>query len=283
MTHPLDGAWLKVGRAREHSKLLKTVLDLVVKANPGEVMPERDMPTGDIVIRLHLPNGAFQLPSRLGLIAGDAIHNLRSALDHLAYQLAIIGTGPGRYTQFPIFEDPDKYRDNEDRLLKGIGEGHRAQIKTLQPYHARNFSPQDPLPGLHNPMAINMFLMAIGRLDNIDKHRGLFPSSALVPFKQPKFGGVKWAKGTYPGDVLRVEDGAELYRITSFEMLSGVTNVDVKTPATFGITFGNPEFGPMGTPTDFWSSDDKVMVGHADIAIAADMVEKVMAMFINDF
>jgi hypothetical protein len=284
MSHPLDGAYLKISRAREHLKLLKAELALTIEANPCEVVGERDSQSGQIVLRMRLPKGPFRLSPRLGLLAGDAIHNLRSALDHLAYQLAVIGTGPGKGTQFPIFENPDDYRYNEKRLLEGIAPRHRTVIESVQPYHARKLSAAtDPLPSPHDPIAVNLYLMALGRLDNMDKHRSLLPRSAIVPFTQPQFEGVRRVEGTYPGQMVRVEDGAELYRITALELLPGHTEVKVKTQPTYGITFGDPEFGPMGTPTDIWSNKDKVAAGRADIAIAANMVEKVIAMFIGDF
>lgn len=41
---------------------------------------------------------------RWGLIAGDCVHNLRSALDHLAVQLVIANGGAaGNKTSFPIW------------------------------------------------------------------------------------------------------------------------------------------------------------------------------------
>ncbi len=39
------------------------------------------------------------------VVVGDVIHNLRSALDHLAWQLVILDGGqPNDSTQFPIYE-----------------------------------------------------------------------------------------------------------------------------------------------------------------------------------
>src|SRR5439155_21053237 len=47
----------------------------------------------------------FEEPDpRWGLIAGDFVHNIRSALDYLAWQLVILnGKRPNSAVQFPIF------------------------------------------------------------------------------------------------------------------------------------------------------------------------------------
>lgn len=284
MAHPLAGAWQKVGRARQHLDILKHETDIVARKNPCKAVSEDDPKTGHVVLRVRLPNGPFQIPSRLGLIAGDAVHNLRSALDHLAYQLAKAGTGATRTTQFPLMEDPDDYRDREGRLLAGIVERHRTVIKSLQPYHARQ-PPQSWIDSgvvdLRDPLAMNLSLLLIGRLDNIDKHRGLLPGTALAPFVQPQFEGVIRATGTYPSEAVRMEDGAELYRITELERKPGA-EVKVKTKPSITITFGNPEWGKLGSPTDIWSRDDKIAGTRTDILQCADDVERILAMFAAD-
>src|SRR5690349_23584118 len=48
-----------------------------------------DLASGDRIYRLA---DAPPIPITMPIIAGDAIQNLRSALDHLAYRLACVGT-----------------------------------------------------------------------------------------------------------------------------------------------------------------------------------------------
>jgi len=58
-------------------------------------------------------------PERLGVLLGDWAHNLRSALDHLMWQLVILyGGTPNRRTQFPIFQ---RKRDYDKRAPAMIG------------------------------------------------------------------------------------------------------------------------------------------------------------------
>jgi len=211
---------------------------------------EPDLETGDQVVRIKVRQPERRVPLRLGLIAGDAIHCLRSALDHLAWQLAVIGDGPDRNTQFPLIDNLNEYRRLEHRLLHGIAQGHRTRIEALQPYHVRQLVDAGTPLERGDPRIVNVSLMAIGRLDNVDKHRLILPSTSVAAWREPKFKGVKRATGTYPGDWVRVEDGAELFRITEWELLPGTTNVEVERETAFTILFGDPEFDVAALWTD---------------------------------
>jgi hypothetical protein len=53
------------------------------------------------------------LPGIVAAIAGDATQNLRTALDHLAYQLLIVHVGdafPDKEFQFPIRDTATEYK-----------------------------------------------------------------------------------------------------------------------------------------------------------------------------
>ncbi|GAC1399098.1 MAG: hypothetical protein NVSMB56_14050 [Pyrinomonadaceae bacterium] len=58
-----------------------------INSNPYRIERESDPQTGYNVYRV------FDIqtpPVEIGLLAGDVIHNLRSVLDHLAYQLVYV-------------------------------------------------------------------------------------------------------------------------------------------------------------------------------------------------
>ena len=69
-------------------------------------------------------------------MAGDAVHNARSALDHLAWGLVIRdGGAPTRYTAFPIAKDAlagNKAINGEN--LKGVRGATREMVRALQPW-----------------------------------------------------------------------------------------------------------------------------------------------------
>ena len=99
-----------------------------------------------------------------GPVIGDCLHNAASALDHLAYQLAILHTGTlppavARDTHFPIYGTPREFWDNLQKL-RGIGPDQVAPLERLQPYYGRYGADYDSL-------------MILKRLSNSDKHRML--------------------------------------------------------------------------------------------------------------
>lgn len=100
------------------------------------------------------------LPWNVIAAAGDVVHNLRSALDHLAYQLAVVGnpgSEPSRCVEFPIAKDMATYESTKGRKVKGILSEAVKAIDELKPYKGGN----DALWRIHE-------------LDNINKHRTLF-------------------------------------------------------------------------------------------------------------
>jgi hypothetical protein len=94
--------------------------------------------------------------------AGDVIQNLRSALDHLAFQLVMVGTndvGPANPSriQFPIHRDRGTYDSNKSARTEGMREDAKLAIDAAKPYKGGNEA-----------------LWRIHELNNIDKHRMLF-------------------------------------------------------------------------------------------------------------
>jgi hypothetical protein len=101
-----------------------------------------------------------QPPRDLGPLIGDAVHNIRSALDYLIYELAPPNVRAKGTTQFPISLTPQKFTDSAFRI-EGITGDERKLIERVQPYHSDH-------PRTH-PLAV------LNRLSNRDKHRLLVP------------------------------------------------------------------------------------------------------------
>jgi hypothetical protein len=91
---------LKLARAAEHLESLNEEVASYLDSRPYEVVQETQ-PEGNplLVCKVNsLP------PMRLSVLLGDFLHNLRSALDHLAWQLVLVnGSTPGKRTGFPIY------------------------------------------------------------------------------------------------------------------------------------------------------------------------------------
>jgi hypothetical protein len=97
---------------------------------------------------------------RVGLIAGDFIHNLRASLDHIAWELAQIGNkNPSSEICFPVFSrDTAKTQTAFEAATKGIPPEAIEIMESLQPYHGGSSYKS------HN-------LWRLNKLWNLDKHR----------------------------------------------------------------------------------------------------------------
>ncbi len=102
------------------------------------------------------------------LAVGEILFDLRSALDHLVYQLharRFCGNVPKDVegtTQFPIYMFPDKWRKNCYRI-KNLSERDRVALHHLQPYNTRHDRWEDTRRALSE----------LSTVHNIDKHRKL--------------------------------------------------------------------------------------------------------------
>ena len=132
---------LKIERAIKHIDELGVVTKEFIESTPYTIERDTEPHTGYHrfkVANLKTP------PLQLGLIAGDVIHYLRSALDHLAYQLVLVnGQFPLRQTCFPIFDDHAKYKTMDLRKVKGMSQAAIDAIDAAKPYKGGN----EPLSG----------------------------------------------------------------------------------------------------------------------------------------
>jgi hypothetical protein len=105
-------------------------------------------------------DNAKPIPPDFSLVIGDALHNLRSALDHLVWHLVeSAGNCPDDKTYFPIYEhlvkSPKKDTAQEiARKIKGVPPGCEKLFHDMQPDVTKDFT-----------------LWHLHRLDIADKHR----------------------------------------------------------------------------------------------------------------
>jgi hypothetical protein len=108
-----------------------------------------------------------QPPRGLALPIGDAIQNIRSALDHLVYELAPPNVRKKNKTQFPIYTDERRFKERSTSQIEGIVGDERTLIERVQPFNAPHGANDNPLTVLN-------------QLSNRDKHRLLVPVIAAV-------------------------------------------------------------------------------------------------------
>src|SRR6266849_6585676 len=112
---------VKIKRAKTYLLDLETELGTFRDESLNVVGTKGDSKTGQSThFHVNLPI----LPFDALAAAGDIVHNLRSALDHLAYQLVIVGSGkePTRRLEFPIAKDLATYEAEKARKVEGVRE-----------------------------------------------------------------------------------------------------------------------------------------------------------------
>jgi hypothetical protein len=231
MAHALDGVRLKCQRAQHHLNTLQAEFD----AFGRDAYSFRHCVERGGREHVYRVNRLRHTRPEWGPIIGDCLHNAASALDQLAYQLAILHTGklPSRLARdihFPIYPSSREFWVNLQKL-QGIGPELMAPIERLQPYHGING------PDYH-------WLMILKRLSNSDKHRTLHTTGY-------RFGGTAHYRPdslidtTFPTGPLKL--GAELARFV-FDPPDPEMNVDPSF--TVHIAFKDT---PLADGIDTWA------------------------------
>jgi hypothetical protein len=217
----------KVERARQHIADLDRRIHLFFTGppNPYPIVKETDSETGDLVFKL---GKCAPIPDDFPLIIGDALQNLRTALDHLVWQLILsngntpkIGT-----TGFPLMKSAEEYKTDSPRKVKGMAPEAIRMIDALKPYGGGN----EDLFGLHllNNVDKHRLLLMCGAAHiatNVKVELSLTPQWFHVALPMP----FQW---TYP-----LKDGKEIFRILKEE----VSRFDQNPDFSFRIAFGDAE------------------------------------------
>ena len=85
---------------------------------------------------MQLPHIDDLMPHKAQAIAGEIIHDLRSALDNLIYEVSRQNNNDVEVeqTQFVIADDQEFYR-NQQRRLRKLTEEQRLKVESIQPYN----------------------------------------------------------------------------------------------------------------------------------------------------
>lgn len=213
---PFDSPRRKMQRACD---LIAELEQLLVSYDGAYLVPTPISPTmGALVLRILTPP-----PPKIQEIMGDAIHNLRASLDHLAVAVVGLNDKSPRGVYFPFCENVD---DLEVMIKRR--NFHRASpealdlLRSLKPYPGGN----DALRGLHD-------------LDNLDKHNKLIAVLHMVNITHLKVGNL-----TIENGLIGAPDGARLIVMPRFAI-----EADAPKPIRLGLaaTFGGGPFnqGPI--------------------------------------
>jgi len=168
----LDTAWAKLQRAQKHLQVTAKMIGRFARRDCGTVSKFNPKTNQfDVIANMPPP------PNIIGLLVGDCVHNMRSALDHIVYEF--VRSNPKRpantphdRTMFPIADTKEGYlrQVNNLKRLAGVPEDVAALIDALQPYHRRDRG----LDYTKYP------LWVLNKLENVDKHRRLMLTSAVA-------------------------------------------------------------------------------------------------------
>jgi hypothetical protein len=162
--HALSGVWAKIERGRKHIIDFYNAKKAFLESRPFTFTHQEDPDTGHVIVSIA---DIRPVPSELSLIIGDAIHNLRSALDLLACQLVKLSVNDHdcAYTYFPVSESSRKFRDELKKdKMQLMGKRVISILERLQPYRG----------GERN------VLWVLHRLDIQDKHRLLIVAPTSI-------------------------------------------------------------------------------------------------------
>jgi hypothetical protein len=166
--HRLAGAIEKFNRAKQQFDELRVEMEAFFITDPkphasvGKFEPE----TWEWVERFQVIK---RPPLRFGVILGDCLHNLRSCLDHVIWQVTLLDDGtPDDSTQFPVAsKSEEQFEGMADRRIPGLCPKHRAMVKAAQPYHRGDRAHLHPLAML-------------ATLSNTDKHQIVHPTYSFM-------------------------------------------------------------------------------------------------------
>ena len=153
---------LKIERADKHIRDLQAAIVAFKETDPYKFAVKEDAESGKLI---YYVSRLTSTPSDIVLICGDALFNLRGALDYLAVQLFIknnpnCGSIP-RHVGFPIMESATKYEAESPGKIKGLSDSAIEAINAVKPYGGGN----ECLWHLH-------------ALNNLSKHRLLITAAA---------------------------------------------------------------------------------------------------------
>jgi len=235
---------VKVDRAYKH------LIDLQIAHNrffmppyPYEVIPEDDSQARERTFYLRVHK---EIPFEFSALIGDIAHNLRCALDHLAWHLVqsspVTLKAEERNIYFPIFEDASEYRKGKMRKIQGMTDAAIQAIDDIQPYG--RLDKANPQAGIGN-----LALYWLSAINIQDKHRLLIPAwlnapgHSITKTQRAEFAkALESAFGSKDAKVIGgssidfntpLEDGSKLCTLP-------IAEVDDDMQFRFQIAFGDP-------------------------------------------
>jgi hypothetical protein len=272
----------KLAWSAHHLHALDLEIQEFVKQHPFTARGEQDGNSRRFNV---IANEYPLLPSHWPLMVGDAVHNMRSALDHIVWALSTKFAArypqgsPAHPTdtealkiQYPICVTEGRYfgtkkgkwKDGQRfKCARFVGPEAITVIDNTQPHHRRNDAHEHPLA-------------ILAKFSNEDKHRKLFASGLLAKDVQFSFA---LTAATRQGRLGRFDWRPTEQRLYSnahlgvLEFDEGTTcdpgEMEVKAELTGTVAFAKEGYGPM---VAVWALEKLLDAIHTEIVTPLDAV-----------
>jgi hypothetical protein len=158
---------LKLHRARQHVQTLNAQVASFGDRDPYAFVEQLEPQLGQHVVRVKVQREPLPMWSAL---VGDALQDMRAALEHLAYALAVAYSGEPddpEKVSFPITDTLGKFNAVRKQKIGLIDPAAQALIQEVQPYHRGDRAE------FHS-------LMVLDDLARVDRHRTLHITPAFL-------------------------------------------------------------------------------------------------------
>lgn len=235
----LAGPEAKFDRAIEHLETLERECERFLKAQPYSVSTKFEPETGCYVARFY---SRRTVPLRVSVIVGEFIHDLRSALEHVAWVLAASNTddveslwkaGIREKITFPVAKTPEAF--DRHSLVSFITADARTVLNRLQPHNLGRpaLAKRHPLSALHDFWNVDKHRVVSAGLGEIDLGTTSFVPRAIDADELAK--GIDIKVHEIQGVL---EDGAPIAEIHFLgSHVPGTAKVDVKGQPTARVLF----------------------------------------------
>lgn len=233
-------AW-KIERASQHIRSVETVIQWMVDPKNYVAEPYKNPDNGTYVLRVGPKAGG--LPHELPVWAGDAIHNLASSLDYIWSGLA--RDADPAHAQRAHFPRHETRQNLIDQLSKSPVARAFPQVEQLI------------LDGLRPYKEGNLPLWAVGKLNNVDKHRLLMAAMSIARFG--KFRAMS-------GDGSVIDLSYSIMQTPGPELTLGFAapfTLNSDAEVVVDVVFNEPEILPAGQPFLQTLADLTGVVTHA--------------------
>jgi len=229
----LSSVRAKIDRAKHHLRDIDATLKLLLGAKTDtsvQIAHQFDRERKQLIVNLAK---CAPIDPALSLMIGDCVHNLRSALDHLVYRLAL-ENGTARTaadkTFFPIYLKKAQFDQRVEKLVKPfISAAAQTEIEKSQPYSAYDV-----------PEEADIWILS--QLDIFDKHR-------LLVIADQKFAATVFTLTLLNGEAVReviseprwkpMKDGTEILRFDLSQMPNPPNKMNVHVEIVTTVQFSD--------------------------------------------